>query len=252
MGIPRDEIISLFARPGRKLNPAAIGEITAGRFGAEIPEAFDHEVHNFIKQRIAETSAPSPYYVPNEFSAVRLFALVGKAFAEQSSLFDDETEIFEYKMIMPEDKKGRMKLAKSLASFYNNKGGYIFIGIDDDRRVVGIDRKNFDSFDWDRFSDEMRRYFTPLVAWDRHVAQMAEKWVGVISAAACDRKPVVCTRTFDGVLEESAIYFRYRGISDRIRSHDLLSVLAERDRSAARAAMADMAAAVGAVSKPPR
>ena len=230
MKIPRDEIVSFFSRPGRKLNPAFVGEIRSGRLGRDIYPALEHEVKRYISQRLAEGSRLLPQFQCDQFSALRLFPIMEKVFNGQYSFFDSETEIFEYKESLPRDREARLKLVKSISAFANNRGGYIFFGVSDARDVVGLDREDFDEFDWERLTDEVRNYLSPSVSWGRNIMQLAEKWVGVVSVSQADRKPVICVRDYSGILQESAIYYRYVGISGRIKAHDLANLLSERDR----------------------
>ncbi|MEM7523425.1 MAG: ATP-binding protein [Pseudomonadota bacterium] len=236
LNIPRDEIFSFFARPGRKLNPAFIGEIASGMLGSGIPAALDEEVDRYVKQRLAENAISAPKFLKSEFSALRLFPLMEKAFGVQYSFLDDESELFEYKIKFSDNLKSRLKIYKAMASFANHRGGYIFIGVNDCREVMGIDDSSFEGITWDRFSQEIRSFFIPLIQWDRQAMRFAERTVGVISISEAAKKPVVCAKDYDKIIYEGVIYFRYRGLSELIKPNELMNMLADRDRNSVEAA----------------
>lgn len=63
----------------------------------------------------------------------------------------------------------RYKLIKSVASFTNSpKGGFLFIGIDDEARVVGVPDSHMSWFDRTRFTQLLASYLTPVPVLEIH------------------------------------------------------------------------------------
>ena len=51
-GTPRDIIMSYLAVPGRKLSPACVGEIRAGKIGQSVDPLSDAEADSFMRELV--------------------------------------------------------------------------------------------------------------------------------------------------------------------------------------------------------
>lgn len=227
MGHPRDYIFSFLIRPGRKLTPACISEVEKGKIGLDVGPATDHEVDVFIAKRLSESSDPDRFYGP--LSSFQIHQELGWIERSQGDLYRDETHRVEFKIKIPSKDEDLIKYAKTMSAFSNNVGGYIFFGISDERRVVGVDEADFLSFDWEKLSIICREYFQPDIEWDREIVHWREKNLGVIYTNQADQKPIVAAKS-GKALTAGSIYYRYRGHTETIRPGDLFKLLAERDR----------------------
>ncbi len=52
---------------------------------------------------------------------------------------------------------------KNLAAFLNSEGGILFIGVDDDGNILGIEETDFASFKGDNKKDEFVKHFDNLI-----------------------------------------------------------------------------------------
>jgi hypothetical protein len=227
MSHPRDYIFSFLLRPGRKLTPACISEVEAGKIGAEVEPATERELEVFVARRLAEASDPGDYYGP--LSSFQINEALGWFTRAQGDLLRDETQQVEFKIGALSGPDALVDYSKTMAAFSNNVGGYIFFGITDKRVPVGVDPSDFLSFDWDRLSALCRENFQPDIKWDRTLAVWHGKQLGVIYTYKATQKPVVAARTKHGI-QIGSIYYRYRGHNEVIRPGDLFNMLNERDQ----------------------
>lgn len=227
MEYPRDYIFSFILRPGRKLTPACIAEIENGQIGPDVEPATDREVEVFIAMRLAETSDGQEFYGP--LSSFQINEALGWYTRAQGDLFRDETQQVEFKITLGSSSDDLHKYAKTMSAFANNVGGYIFVGVTNERRVVGIDENDFMKFDWDRLANICREYFQPDIIWDRGLGSWGGNSLGVIYTYQAKLKPVVATKSTKN-MSAGGIYYRYRGHTENIGVGDLFNLLAERDR----------------------
>jgi hypothetical protein len=227
MGHPRDYIFSFLLRPGRKLTPACISEIENGQIGPDVEPATEREVDIFVARRLAESADENDFYGP--LSLFQINEALGWFTRAEGDLLRDETQQVEFKLFPAEDKESLLGYAKTLAAFANNVGGYIFFGVTNERKVVGINSADFLAFDWDRFAAICRESFQPDIVWDRGLSQWNGKALGVLYAFQARPRPGVATKDGKG-LAAGSIYYRYRGHTETIRVGDLFALLSERDR----------------------
>lgn len=135
---------------------------------------------------------------------------------------------------------------KAMASFANNKGGYIFFGIKDKpRKLLGLNQnslQHFDEMDIDKFTGILCDYFIPEIEWQHHIFDFHEMKFGVIYVSELANKPCICKKNYDDktskyCLKEGDIYYRYRGKSERIHYSELINILNEQRNKESRAWM---------------
>lgn len=235
----RDYIFSFVMRPGRRLTPACIAEIDNGQIGPDVEPATEEEVEIFISRRLAESSVMSG--VSGPLSSFQISQALGWFTRAQGDLLRDETQQVEFKLFPGSSDDDLFGYSKTMAAFANNRGGYIFFGVTNERRPVGIDDDDFMKFDWDRLAAICRENFQPDIIWDRGLYTWDTKQLGVVYVFESERKPVVAARKAKG-LAIGAIYHRYRGHTEHIGVGDLFQMLHERDeriRAETRAEMMD-------------
>ena len=160
-GYPRDAIMSFIVRPGRKISPAAVHDVTSGRIGRDIEPATIQEAEQFMRKRVNEASQFTAG--PTSPTIVREILRVGHS--PQQALPGFETSLIEYKRDLPSTKEDRSKIAKAIASLANAEGGYIFFGVEDSRKVVGIPLDARLGKCWTDLSTIVTSYFAPAITW---------------------------------------------------------------------------------------
>ena len=78
------------------------------------------------------------------------------------------------------------KIARSIAAFANTSGGHILIGVDDDRRIVGIssEKETLEVID-----DALRLHIEPMPALDVHVEEYKRRMVLIVSVPESPDRP---------------------------------------------------------------
>lgn len=115
--------------------------------------------------------------------------------------------------------------AKSIASFANNKGGYIVFGIKNrPRDLVGLKSDNFETTDEAKITAYINSTFSPEIAFEKFVIVVHSKNIGILYAQQAKSKPVVCLKN-DGEVKEADIYYRYNARSEKIKYAELRMLL---------------------------
>ena len=244
-GHARDYTFSFLARPGRKLTPACIKEIEQGKIGRAVEPASDAETDAYISKSLAQIRDGDAEYGP--LSTFQIGEALGWIMRSQSDLLQDETQQVEFKICIKTSEDDLHAYAKTFASLANNRGGYLFFGIGDDRFVCGIQDADFLSFDWDRLSAIVREKFQPDVRWLRTLTNWKGKRLGVIYVREAEWKPVIAA-AHGKKINKGDIYFRYRGSNDRIAVGDLLQLLTDRDEKIRQRLLRDL---VESAKEPP-
>lgn len=226
MGFKRDYIFSFLLRPGRSLTPACISEVDNRRIAPDVDPATEQEVDIFTSRRLAESGSSGSVFGP--LSSFQISQALGWFTRAQGDLLRDETQQVEFKILVGQSEDDVLGYAKTMAAFANNRGGYIFFGVTNERRPVGIVEANFLNYDWDRLSAICRENFQPNIVWDRGLYVWDGKPLGVVYVYEAKKKPVVAARKAKG-LAIGGIYYRYRGHTENIGVGDLFNMLHERD-----------------------
>ena len=121
------------------------------------------------------------------------------------------------------------KYLKSMAGFANNKGGYIVFGIENKpHRMVGLQENSlhlFESMDPEKLTNHLNDYFSPEISWYHHTHELDGRVFGLIYTEESKNTPVLCKKNGDSDLKEGDIYYRYRGVSQKIRYPELKTIL---------------------------
>ena len=80
------------------------------------------------------------------------------------------------------------KIARSIAAFANTSGGHILIGVDDDRRIVGIssEKEMLEIID-----DALKIHIEPMPSLDVHVEEYKRRMVLIVTIPESPDKPHV-------------------------------------------------------------
>jgi hypothetical protein len=125
---------------------------------------------------------------------------------------------------------------KTIASFANNKGGYIVFGVKDKpRTIIGLTErsaKQFDEINVEVFTGNLCDFFSPAIEWEHILYNWNNLFFGIIYIYELNCKPCICKKSSDlnnqnCALKEGEIYYRYRGRSERIHYPELIQILQE-------------------------
>lgn len=189
-----------FNRQDRPVNSGRISQIRNGTYGPKIPSATDQELGAFLNDfragavgvAINERDAKPPTIAE---TAVALF----EQHADGSwRLRDGETAQLECKETF--NPKKMTPIIKAIAALANNKGGYVFIGVEDtDCKVVGLADDNFQNTDIVQISQKVKAFLTPTPDFIKLMVEVGGMNVGVIYVEKYAEPPIVVSRDGDGL-----------------------------------------------------
>jgi hypothetical protein len=117
---------------------------------------------------------------------------------------------------------------KIMASFANNKGGYLIFGIKDrPREIVGIDGDQFENLDTATFTEGLNDIFVPEIKWNSDTYGWDGLTFGIIYTQESTRKPIIAKKNH-GDIKEGDIYYRYTSRSEKIKHGELMEIIDQR------------------------
>lgn len=238
-GMRNRDIQFYFNRQDRPVNSGRITGINAGAYGPEVPAATEAALDAFLAG-----FAPADVGVVIEAGAPREPTLAEMAFARFVQrdggwfLADGETSDQECKAQF--DPRRVEPVVRAIAALANNRGGFVFIGVQDaECRVTGMPDTAFQDTDIVRITDKVKNLLTPTPAFSKDVIEVGGRAVGFMYVEKYPTPPVIVCRDAIG-LEDGTILFRYAGQSGKIKFGDLLAMLRERDRAATQTLLASV------------
>lgn len=236
-GMRNRDIQFYFNRQDRPVNSGRITGIKAGDYGPAVPAATEAALDAFLAG-----FAPAEVGVVIEAGAPREPTLAERAvarFVQRDGgwfLADGETSDQECKAQF--DPRRMEPVVRAIAALANNRGGFVFIGVQDaECRVTGMFDTAFQDTDIVRITDKVKTLLTPTPVFAKEVVSLGGLLVGVIYVEKYSNPPVIVCKDA-GVLEDGSILFRYPGQSGKIKFGDLLAMLRERDRAATQTLLA--------------
>ena len=152
-----------------------------------------------------------------------------KIFSFESELIDRLTSRENGKLEFKEafDMGSADKYAKTAAAFANAQGGYIVFGVKDSpRQMIGLKTQNFENFDVGKLTAALNEWLSPEIEWESCVWNIRGYKIGLLFFSEAIHKPVVCMKN-GKLMQEGAIYYRYRGRSETVKYPELRRILDE-------------------------
>lgn len=160
-------------------------------------------------------------------------------FSISGTLKSRESNTVEFKESF--NKNSIAKYAKTMASYSNNRGGYIIFGVKDNPRIiVGLKNDNFENMNQEQFTEAINSLFAPAIDWYCGVFTMdipligdIEKnktvKIGWIYTAEAEYKPIIAQKVNDSEkINSGDIYYRYRARSEKIKFAEMSRIIEER------------------------
>ena len=220
-----------FNRQDRPVNSGRISQIRNGTYGPNIPSANKNNLDAFLDgfEQANIGVAGNAQHMPPLTIVERAVALFEQHADGSWRLRDGETAQQECKVAF--DSRRMTPIIKAIAALANNKGGFIFVGVEDgDCRVVGMADDAFQNTDIVHISQKVKTHLTPTPDFVKATIVVGELQVGVIFVEKYFEPPIIVSR--DGTdLESGTILFRSPGQSAKISAGDLLILLRERDQA---------------------
>jgi len=126
---------------------------------------------------------------------------------------ENSTVEFKRKFSSPE------KIAKEMIAFANSKGGIILFGVDDDRKIVGVESEKGEM----ELIDTAARFFCePEIVYEYEIVSIKNSDVVVVHIPESTNKPHKLLN--DGEDEETKVYIRYNDTSV-LASRETINIL---------------------------
>ena len=141
-----------------------------------------------------------------------------------------ETDRFELK----ESTSNIYQIFKTMAGMANNTGGYILIGIKDDKTIEGMSEKSKTYFSNLHNTQERGRGFAQMLTsmfqsvpvWDSEIIDFNGDKIGVIIVSEAKDKPVIAkTNSSDGTVVQGKIYYHYVGETLKIGYAEIRAII---------------------------
>jgi hypothetical protein len=223
-GLKNDEVHFYFNRPGRLISSGRISQIRRGKYAALIPAAEDSVLDAFL-QRFDERLP-----LNHERLIALKFAEVGGSWTLAAGE-TDEAECKQNFRLSPEYRFA--DCIKTIAGLANNKGGYIFFGVNDVTRVAdGLGDDSFDQTDPADLNRCLAGALDPVPHVTMISTQVGGRKLGVLFVAKHDHPPIIATKNIGGDVKEGTIYYRYVGETRTIKPGELRQLIALREQKA--------------------
>jgi hypothetical protein len=225
-GMKNQDIQFYFNRPERPVNSGRISTIRSGTYSNSsiIPAASDAELDRFTKLFAAEEAETQS----GGDGDIRRFFRKGS----DSHWYLHRGESEEHECKQDFDPKRLIPVVRAVAALANNRGGYVFFGVGNNRcRVDGAGEAFFET-DIVDIMNKVKAHLAPTPSVTaKGIVEFDGKIVGFLRVEKHEDRPIIVYRDGDG-LNEGDILYRYAGQSSRIKFADLRALLEERDRRA--------------------
>ena len=142
-----------------------------------------------------------------------------------------EGQKIEYKEFFKWDTH-KSKYVRIMSSFANNKGGKIYFGVDDSKKLVGLDKES----EFFRVKvEDVERYTKNCLDGNFEINMYFDEYrnnkIGIIKISESENKPIICKKNSGDNLQESDIYFRYNAESRKIRYSELSTIIDKKEKN---------------------
>jgi len=96
------------------------------------------------------------------------------------------------------------KIAKELVAFANTRGGYILFGVDDDRKIIGVESEKEEL---ELISTAARFYCEPEIDYHTEILSLKKKDIVIITVNESRSKPV---KLISDTEDDKKVYIRYK------------------------------------------
>lgn len=117
------------------------------------------------------------------------------------------------------------KYVRSMASFANNRGGYLVFGIANKPRIfTGLQSNNFEDLDEAEISGYLNGLLSPEIEYEKFVVEKNGRKAGILYTYSAGDKPIIAIKNDGSSIKEAEIYYRYNARNDKIKYSELKSL----------------------------
>ncbi|GJE81245.1 AlbA family DNA-binding domain-containing protein [Methylorubrum thiocyanatum] len=232
-GLKNDEVHFFFNRADRLISSGRIAQIRKGSLGASVPPATKAELDTFIEGWRAKNSLGKVSTTTSPTDAAVIAALF-ESVEGAWKLRIGETNRTECKKnfrLKPEERFS--DAIRTIAGFANNKGGYLFFGVDNKTMIAdGLSEAWFADTDPAEINRTLISALDPVPHITKAVVDLGGRSVGVLHVEPHEHPPVMAVKNVGQEIKEGTIYFRYEGESRPIKPGELRQIIARREQQA--------------------
>jgi len=240
-GLRNDQIHFFFNRPDRLLSSGRIAQIKKGSYGSDVGAATPVQLEAFLASH--GTRVHIKTISPINDNVLRaMFNTDGENFTLRTT----ETDQIECKLsfrLSPDDRFS--DVLRAIAGLANNRGGYIFFGIQDATwDAVGLQNAYFEETDLSAINRTLISSLDPAPMISKTTLVVNSKKIGVIHVEKHNDAPLVSIKNVGTNFKEGMIYYRYPGETRSIKPGELRRIIQMREQRA----VSDFAKRVGGVA----
>ncbi|MEN3208583.1 ATP-binding protein [Methylorubrum populi] len=232
-GMKNDEAHFYFNRADRLISSGRIAQIRKGSLGASVPPATKAELETFIEGWRAKNNLGKVLTAASPTDAAVIIALF-ESVEGTWKLRSGETNRTECKKnfrLKPEERFS--DAIRTIAGFANNKGGYLFFGVDNKTMIAdGLSEAWFADTDPAEINRTLISALDPVPHITKTVVEVGGQSIGVLHVEPHEHPPVMAVKNIGQEVKEGAIYFRYEGESRPIKPGELRQIIARREQQA--------------------
>lgn len=240
-GFKNDAIHFFFNLPDRLISPGRITQIKQKKYGANVEEAPQDELDQFIQAwKSSRSGSDHAATLPLDGShLMRMFRETAAGWA----LIPGETDFTECKRSFRVSPETRFAdVIRSIAGLANNRGGYLFFGITDKTLLVeGLPDNTFTKTDPAEINRSLAGSLDPVPRTTTTTLLLAGKSIGIMHVEKHDGAPVIALKNIGTEVREGTVYFRYVGETRAIKPGELRKIIADREQKAVAAFSHQMA-----------
>ncbi len=125
----------------------------------------------------------------------------------------------------------KAKYARTMASFANNKGGYILFGVKDSPRVPKGVNQAFADFKQEVFTEYLNSMFSPEIIWESDMVDINGTVIGFLYTYEASVKPIIALKAENSEkINSGDVFFRYRARNDKIKFPEMNNIIEGRIR----------------------
>lgn len=225
----RQEILTYFSRPERPINLGRISEIANKKRHEKVAAATDEQMQAFLRTYQDRSKARTSFELENPLHPVNLAGRFKVSASDTMAIEVEEADWIELKQSL--NWGNLAAYARTMAGFANNRGGYLVFGVHDStKKLIGIGKDKLTGRDSAKTTQFLNQHFAPALRWEMAEFVVGDKNLGFLYTWPLDAKPTICTQDNSDDLRAGDVYYRYPGLTTRIKPAELANILRERER----------------------
>lgn len=232
-GMKNDQAHFYFNRADRLFSSGRIAQIRKGSLGASVPPATPTELETFLDRWRSEHITEKPLAPVSPTDATIISAMFESVEGTWKLRIGETNRTECKKSFRLKPEQWFADAIRTIAGFANNKGGYLFFGVDNKTMAAdGLTDAWFADTDPAEINRSLLSALDPVPHITKTIIAIGGRSVGVLHVEPHDHPPVMAIKNIGAEVKEGTIYFRYEGESRPIKPGELRQIIARREQQA--------------------